>query len=296
MALALLLNRSGRTEPRWADCSGEKQSIQPRQHGKNRLRVLIADDNEMVRNHLRASLDAEGDLRVAAVAQDGGVALALCRQLQPDVLVLDYHMRPGPNGLDVLRELRHDRARMPRIVLFTADTSICDAARELGASACVAKDVPLSVLLDAVRAAGPFGLQSQSTAPRAIAATSTRERVLVVDDERLRRVVITALEGAGFKPEAAANGSDALVACARSDPGVIVLDLLLPVMSGRDFLRAYRELPSHRARIVVLTALPDARHIAAELGCDLGVTKPFKLERLLAAVHTLVAGESRKHD
>ncbi|TMC31847.1 MAG: response regulator transcription factor [Chloroflexi bacterium] len=263
---------------------------------ENRLRVLIADDNEMVRNHLRASLDAEGDLRVAAVAQDGGVALALCRQLQPDVLVLDYHMRPGPNGLDVLRELRHDRARMPRIVLFTADTSICDAARELGASACVAKDMPLSVLLDAVRAAGAFGLQSRSTAPRAIAVTSTGEHVLVVDDdERLRRVVITALQGAGFKPEAAANGSDALVACARSDPGVIVLDLLLPVMSGRDFLRAYRELPSHRARIVVLTALPDAGHIAAELGCDLGVNKPFKLERLLAAVHTLVAGESRKH-
>src|SRR5436309_16137771 len=58
---------------------------------ENRLRVLIADDNEMVRNHLRASLDAEGDLRVPAVAQAGRVAIAPCRQLHPAVLVPDHH-------------------------------------------------------------------------------------------------------------------------------------------------------------------------------------------------------------
>ena len=89
----------------------------------------------------------------------------------------------------------------------------------------------------------------------------------------------------------ASKGSEALIACAAIDPHVIVLDLIMPVMRGRDFLRAYRELPGHRARVVALSAMPQAREVAAALGCDAVLSKPFDKDELLVKVRALASTE-----
>ena len=83
----------------------------------------------------------------------------------------------------------------------------------------------------------------------------------------------------------------ALIACGAIDPDVIVLDLIMPVMRGRDFLRAYRELPGHRARVVALSAMPQAREVAAALGCDAVLSKPFDKDELLVKVRALASTE-----
>ena len=120
---------------------------------RERLRVLIVDDHRVVREQLATLLNAEDDVQVVGLAPDGAGALDQAKALTPDVLILDQNM-PGPlSGLDVIRALR--RAQLAtRVVMYTMATEVCDAARAAGAAACISKDAPYDMLLDAVRAAG----------------------------------------------------------------------------------------------------------------------------------------------
>ena len=118
-----------------------------------RLRVLIADDHQVVREQLATLLNSEDDVQVIGLAPDGAGALDQAKALTPDVLILDHNMRGLLSGLDVIRALR--RAQLAtRVVMYTMATEVCDAARAAGAAACISKDAPYDMLLDAVRAAG----------------------------------------------------------------------------------------------------------------------------------------------
>ena len=253
----------------------------------DRLRVLIADDHPAVREQLSVVLSGEGDLTIVGVAAHGYEALRLTRQLVPDVLVLDQDM-PGLNGLAVLRALREERLRT-RVVFYTMTTDTCRLAEAAGATACIGKDASLDTLLDAVRAAGAF---SRRRAPLQLhrARRVGAPRVLVVDDdEDVRRIVRESLESAGYETHEASDGQEAIRSAATFDPDVIVLDLMLPLVAGRDVLRAYRDLPNARAKVVALSGLSRAPEIARELGCDAGITKPFDLEHLLTTIDGLAS-------
>ncbi len=116
-----------------------------------RVRVVVADDHPSIRENLRYLLNAETDLEVVGVAADGGAALRITGELRPIVLVLDSDM-PVLDGLDVLLRLR--RARIAtRVVMYTAEPDVCEAALATGAHACIGKEEPAATLLDAVRAA-----------------------------------------------------------------------------------------------------------------------------------------------
>ncbi|HYK98668.1 MAG TPA: response regulator [Candidatus Acidoferrales bacterium] len=115
------------------------------------LRVVIADDNAAVRDALHAAIADEEGLSVVGLAIDGDDALRLVRTLTPDVLVLDNDM-PKRRGIDVLHAARAD-APDTRIVFFTLDEGIRDAALEAGAAAVVTKDQPLRVLIAEIRRA-----------------------------------------------------------------------------------------------------------------------------------------------
>ena len=264
----------------------------------DKLRVLVADDHASIRENLRDLLNAEPDLVVVGVAANGRDVLTKVRELEPDVIVLDNEMPGGPSGFAVLAELK--RMKVPaRVVLFTMSSDACELARARGADACLAKDAPYALVLDAVRAAGVFVLADPAEARRRRGAvrqtgpmTPGRARVLVVDDdEQIRALVASALETEGFETRSVSDGSQALRESVRWQPKVIVLDMLMPVMGGRDFVRAYRHVPDANARIVALTALARAHGVAKELGCDAGLTKPFDVDELVKTVSAL-AGEN----
>jgi len=114
-----------------------------------RLGVLVADDHPSVRENLRYLINAEADLECVGVVKDGARCIELCRELVPDVLVLDNTM-PRADGVTVTRTLARGLPDV-RVVMYTLDDEICPVARAFGAVACVSKDSPYEYLLQAIR-------------------------------------------------------------------------------------------------------------------------------------------------
>jgi len=115
------------------------------------IRVLIADDQALVRGGLRMIVDARDDLEVVGEAGDGREAVTLARSLDPDVVLMDVRM-PGLDGIEAARELiaGGSRARILMLTTFDLDEHALDALRA-GASSFLLKDVRPAELADAIR-------------------------------------------------------------------------------------------------------------------------------------------------
>ncbi|WP_369211414.1 response regulator, partial [Streptomyces flavofungini] len=119
----------------------------------NAIRVLIADDEPLVRGGLSLIVNAADDLTVIAEAASGPEALAQTDRAQPDVVLLDIQM-PGSDGIAVTREL-HARPHTPRIVIVTTfglDTYLHQAL-DAGADGFILKDAPAELIQQAIRSA-----------------------------------------------------------------------------------------------------------------------------------------------
>jgi two-component system, OmpR family, response regulator MprA len=111
-------------------------------------------------------------------------------------------------------------------------------------------------------------------------------RILVVDDDDSTRDVIEELlSSEGYDVRSAREGRTALRMAEEDQPDLILLDMLMPLMDGREFSQAYRRLPGGNAPIVVLTATFDAAASAREIEAHSYLDKPFALEELLYVVH-----------
>lgn len=116
------------------------------------IRVLIADDQELVRTGFGLILDAEPDLAVVGTASDGNQAVRRCRELAPDVVLMDIR-RPGKDGITATAEVLSLRPA-PRVLILTTfdlDEYVHSALRA-GASGFVLKDVEVDALAEAIRA------------------------------------------------------------------------------------------------------------------------------------------------
>ena len=118
------------------------------------LRVLIADDQHLVRTGFRLILEAEEDLDVVGEAGDGAAAVRMAEELRPDVVLLDVQM-PELDGLEAARRiLAPGSAHQPKVLMLTTfdlDEYVYDALR-LGASGFLLKDTPAEQLAAGVRA------------------------------------------------------------------------------------------------------------------------------------------------
>jgi DNA-binding response OmpR family regulator len=116
-----------------------------------------------------------------------------------------------------------------------------------------------------------------------------RARVLVVeDDPDLAALEADVLLDRGHAVEIASNGREALDAVGRAAPDLILLDMKMPVMGGREFAEEYRRREPRAAPILVVTAADDAQRRAAEVGASAWIGKPFDPETLLAKVASLL--------
>lgn len=117
------------------------------------IRVLIADDQELVRTGFRLILTAAGDIEVVGEAPNGRVAISLARSLAPDVVLMDVRM-PELDGIAATREIVASGGRnRPRVLILTTfdlDEYVYDALRA-GASGFLLKDLPAAQLVAGVR-------------------------------------------------------------------------------------------------------------------------------------------------
>lgn len=113
--------------------------------------------------------------------------------------------------------------------------------------------------------------------------------ILVADDKaNIRNLVRDYLEAEGFHVFVASNGREALYAARSEKPDLILLDIMMPEMSGYDFIKAYRK--ESETPIILLTAKLDEtdKVLGLELGADDYVTKPFGMKELVARINAVL--------
>jgi DNA-binding NarL/FixJ family response regulator len=168
------------------------------------IRIVIADDQELVRTGFRAVLETEDDLEVVGEAENGEQAVELARRLRPDVVLMDVRM-PILDGIAATRRIRAAADDGPRVLVLTTfdlDEHVYDALRA-GASGFLLKDVKAAQLADAVRtvAAGD-ALIAPSITKRLVAEFAARpqrpERPPELDELTARELEVLQLVAHGL--------------------------------------------------------------------------------------------------
>ena len=121
------------------------------------IRVVLIDDQTLVRRGIRSLLELAGDVAIVAEAADGEEGIAVIRREHPDVVLLDVRM-PKKSGLDLLREMR-DAGDLPPTILLTTfdDDEVLLEGVKAGARGYLLKDVSLEQLTAAIRAVATGG-------------------------------------------------------------------------------------------------------------------------------------------
>jgi DNA-binding NarL/FixJ family response regulator len=139
------------------------------------IRVLLADDHEIVRDGLKRILGACGDLQVAGEAANGDEALALARANDYDLALLDMSM-PGLSGIDLVKRMKAEKPKMKLLVLsMHGEPQYAARALKAGAAGYLTKDSAAEKLVGAIRKVAAGGLLVSEAAAAGLLAASTGE-------------------------------------------------------------------------------------------------------------------------
>lgn len=220
----------------------QKQESVPSGSNKETTLVLIVDDDPSVRDLLTRFLGKEGYRTATAWCGEEGLKLA--RKLKPDIITLDVLM-PDIDGWTVLSKLKNDPVldTIPIIMLSIVDD--WEKGYALNASDYVTKPIDRNRLLAIINKYRNKHRNKQIPF-----------RVLVVEDEEDCRIMLKRLlEKEGCVVSEAVNGQVGIECVAAKQPHLIILDLMMPVMDGFDFiLELYKTEGWHSIPVVVLTA------------------------------------------
>ncbi|MEZ4643840.1 MAG: response regulator transcription factor [Chloroflexota bacterium] len=114
------------------------------------IKVIICDDQAIIRDGLEMLLKLERDMEVVGLAQNGAEVVELAATLMPDLILMDLKM-PGLNGVEATRRIRAQYPEMKILVLTTYDDDVVVYAIRAGASGYLLKDTPREKVLEAIR-------------------------------------------------------------------------------------------------------------------------------------------------
>jgi hypothetical protein len=200
--------------------------------------ILVVDDDPDSRDLLQRTLESEGFSVVTAATGEEGLELA--RELKPSLMTLDVLM-PSMDGWSVLQEVKADPELENIPVMMVSIAGDKDLGYTLGAVDCLTKPVDRDKLRQ---------LASQYATP------AGGGRALVVDDdEGIRSLFNRSLSEDGWTVDEAENGAIALDLATKNRPDLVLLDLMMPVMDGFEFVMHYRKLEGCAGTpIIVVTA------------------------------------------
>lgn len=161
------------------------------------IRVLLVDDHAVVRSGLSAFLTAFDDLELAGEAASGERAIALCRQTQPDVVLMDLVM-PGMDGATATRQIRQQCPHIQVIALTSfKEQELVQGALQAGAIGYLLKDISAAELANAIRAAatGKPTLAPEAAQVLIQAARAPLEKPGADLSEREREVLALMVQG-----------------------------------------------------------------------------------------------------
>jgi signal transduction histidine kinase/DNA-binding response OmpR family regulator len=234
--------------------------------------VLVVDDEPDVSRALRGYLQEEGFEVVTAASAAEGAREAAARR--PSVILLDL-LLPDQSGLDLLQSLKADPVTQDIPVLIVSVANDDLKALSLGAAECLLKPVDRTRIVGTVR-------------KLVDGARESAPRILVVDDEAdTVDFIRQTLAAEGFETSAARNGREALQAMVHGRPDLVLLDIMMPDLSGFEVLEAMARDPAISGiPVVVLTARGD--EVDARSGLALGarnyMSKPFDVRALVAEI------------
>ncbi|MBM4126627.1 MAG: response regulator [Nitrospira sp.] len=255
------------------------------------MTLLIVDDDQMNCDLLQHVFTRHGYHVLSATSGIDG--LNLFRKHMPRVTLLDLRM-PEMDGLTVLKEIRAIDPHAPVIVLGGGATEVQEnQARDLRVTDFIRKGLSLDVLVEAVHRVSQLPAR-----PSAVSVAldnghpmkPTDESVLVIDDDPLVcDLLVQFLSLRGYRALGVNDGQDALRMAEDVLPDAILLDLVMPGMSGLQVLRALRE-KEFSGGIIIMTGSHNEELLeeAWALGPQEVLVKPIDLERLLTAIQLVL--------
>ncbi|MEY4674113.1 MAG: hypothetical protein RL148_1897 [Planctomycetota bacterium] len=200
--------------------------------------VLVIDDDPDARQLLQRTLEREGFVVFTAASGEDGMELA--RVIRPALITLDV-MMPGMDGWSVLRALKADPGLRPIPVVMVTIVGEADTGFALGATDYMTKPVDRAHLVESIQ--------------RYVGGRAATTVLVIEDDEPTRTLARRMLEEAGFVVDEAENGAVGLERVRAAPPSIILLDLMMPVMDGFEFLTQLRSGSAGRQiPVLVLTA------------------------------------------
>jgi PAS domain S-box-containing protein len=234
-------------------------------------RVLVVDDEPAIAGLIRRYLERAG--HEVLVAGNAGEALRLAQSERPDLITLDVAL-PDADGFTVLEWLKTERMTRDIPVLMLSILPDTGEGLRVGAVDYMTKPVHEGHLLARVSSLLAGG----------------RDGVLVFDDEPdVRRLLVELLQRAGYRTLEAADGAQALELARQERPGLVLMDVRMPVLDGIEALRAMRADETLREMpVVMMTASPAVLEEQASaieaLGGSALLRKPTTAEELASAL------------
>ena len=253
--------------------------------------ILIVDDDPSVREMLDLLLIAEGYTTI--VAADGELALELTSKapVGPDLVICDYNLPNGPNGLDTIAKLQALSAREIPAIVLTGDIST-SSLKDIAGRRCahLSKPVKAAELMRSVeRLLAKSPTETPLTEP-ASAASAEVERpsqtVFVVDDDAaVRDAMSDFLRECGYAVEQYADGATFIEALGPGRPGCLLVDAVMPGLSGIDVIEHLKASAILLPTIVITgNGAVSIAVQAMKAGAVDFIEKPVHHEELLAAI------------